>query len=255
MAEKPENSVLFSLKELRRIEDDRVTQEVDDQNAREAAERQAKEDAARLAQEQEQAALRAQEEAARAEEQAVVNTQREEQMRLQEAEARARVEAQAKLEEERMRLEMEGTGKGMPKWVVPSIVGVVVVAAGVLVWLFAFYMPAKDAAQKKAEAARIDQMRKDADAKTKKLLAEREAALQKQLANSANLSKEQVEKLKKQLNSVKEKKAASTAAASTMSSMRRRRYYYRRRASSRRRATMRARRPPKRPNALEGLFQ
>jgi hypothetical protein len=237
MAEKPENSVLFSLKELRRIEDDRVTQEVDDANARDVAETQAREDAAR------------------AEEQAVVNTQREEQLRLQEAEARARVEAQGKLDEERMRLEMEGTGRGMPKWVVPSIVGVVVVAAGVLVWLFAFYMPAKDAAQKKAEAARIDQMRKDADAKTKKLLAEREATLQKQLANSANLSKEQVEKLKKQLNSVKEKKAASTSAAAAMSSMRRRRYYYRRRTSSRRRTSMRARRPPKRPNALEGLFQ
>jgi hypothetical protein len=125
----------------------------------------------------------------------------------------------------------------------------------VLVWLFAFYMPAQEVARKKVEAAKMEQLRKEGESKTKKLLAEREAALQKQLANSANLSKEQVEKLKKQLNSVKEKKAASTSAAAAMSSMRRRRYYYRRRTSSRRRTSMRARRPPKRPNALEGLFQ
>lgn len=254
MAEKPENSVLFSLKELRKIEDDRVTQEEDDKLLREQQEQQAQAEAERLAQEQEQAALRAQEDAARAEEQAVAQSQREEQLRLQEAEARARVEAQAKLEEERMRLEMEGSAKGLPKWVIPSIVGVVVVAAGVLIWLFAVRMPAQEAARKKVEAAKIEKIRMEQEAKTKALLA-KEAALQRQLANSKNLSAEELEKLKKKLAQVKEAKATSAAADTSKPSMRRRRYYYRRRTSSRRRATMRARRPPKRPNALEGLFQ
>ena len=162
MAEKPENSVLFSLKELRKIEDDRVSQEELDRQAREQAELQAQQEAERLAREQEEAALRAQEQAVRAEEEARVNAEREEQLRLQEAEARARVEAQAKLEEERMRLELEGSAKGMPKWVIPSIVGVVAVAAGVLVWLFAFYMPAQEAERKKAEAAKIETLRPNA---------------------------------------------------------------------------------------------
>jgi len=256
MAEKPENSVLFSLKELRRIEDDRVTQEEQDARARAQQEQQAREDAARLAREQEEAALRAQQEAARAEEQALVGAAREEQLRLQEAEARARVEAQSRLEEERMRLEMEGSNRGMPKWVVPAIIVVVLLAGGVLGYLFAVYLPAKEAAQKQAEAARIEKMRKEQEAATKALMA-KEAALQKQLANSKNLSGEELEKLKKKLAKIQEDKAnASTAAASSTSPMRRRRYYggSRRRTPSRRPA-MRARKPSRRPNALEGLFQ
>ena len=67
---------------------------------------------------------------------------------------------------------------------------------------------------------------------------------------------EEMEKLKKKLAQIKKDKASASSASSSMTTARRRRYYYRRRAStSRRRASMRARRPPKRPNALEGLFQ
>ena len=45
MAERRPNSVLFSLKELRRIEDDRVKQEETDEQKRKDAEVRAKEDA------------------------------------------------------------------------------------------------------------------------------------------------------------------------------------------------------------------
>src|SRR2546423_15047796 len=51
MPEQRENSVLFSLKELRRIEDDRIRQEETDARARVEAERKAREDAERKARE------------------------------------------------------------------------------------------------------------------------------------------------------------------------------------------------------------
>ena len=74
MAERPENSVLFSLKELRRIEDDRVAQEEDvkqtraaeEMAAREAAEQAAREEAERKAREAEDAAMMAQQQTSQA---------------------------------------------------------------------------------------------------------------------------------------------------------------------------------------------
>src|SRR6185369_16742017 len=52
MFEQRENSVLFSLKELRRIEDDRIRQEEADVQARVEAERHAREEAERRAREE-----------------------------------------------------------------------------------------------------------------------------------------------------------------------------------------------------------
>lgn len=99
MAEQKESSVLFSLKELMSLEEDRIKQEDDDRKRKEAAEAAAREDAERRQREAEEARLRAEDERRRQEDQ----RQREEQARVEairqgEVEkARAEAENQARL--------------------------------------------------------------------------------------------------------------------------------------------------------------
>ena len=95
--EKRENSVLFSLRELRTIEESRVKEEEDAAQAAEQARIRARLDAERRAKEEEDAKVRATEEAARHEREMADKRLREEQMRIQETEARARAEHQANL--------------------------------------------------------------------------------------------------------------------------------------------------------------
>src|SRR5262249_6732108 len=107
MAERRENSVLFSLSELRKIEEDRIRQEDD---ARKAAA-----EAARRAQEEAEARGRAEGERKREEGDDFAMRERLEKEKLaheahhkiQEVERRARVEADAKLREQQMHLEMQ----------------------------------------------------------------------------------------------------------------------------------------------------
>jgi hypothetical protein len=109
LPEKREDSLLFSLRELRTIEADRVRDEEAAQAARAAAEVAARQaELERVIEQQEQRArdLQAAEAArlAEAEQQA-----RESALRLEEAERRARIEGQMRLEEARMRMEIEAT--------------------------------------------------------------------------------------------------------------------------------------------------
>lgn len=136
MAQQPreENSVLFSLKELRRMEDDRIRQEQDERVAkaeaerrdREAAERRASEEAERLRREEAERAQRAIDEKA--------SLEREGQLRLAEAERRARVEGEHRLQQERMRLEIQSRKHASPMKAIGIAVGVVVVIAGAVVF-------------------------------------------------------------------------------------------------------------------------
>lgn len=107
MAEKRENSVLFSLRELRRIEDDRIKQEEDDVRSREEAEVQARADGERRAREEGERARREAEAVERRRADDAERQVREDALRLEEAERKARVEAQMHLEKERMKLEVE----------------------------------------------------------------------------------------------------------------------------------------------------
>ena len=112
MSEQKESSVLFSLKELMNLEEDRIKTEEADRAAQAAAAERARQDAERQAREAEQARIRAEEERRRAEEQ----RSREEAARLEairvaeiekarvEAEQRARLEAGR----ERTRRDREG---------------------------------------------------------------------------------------------------------------------------------------------------
>ena len=125
-----ENSVLFSLRELRRIEDDRVKKEQDAARAKAEAERQAKEAADRAAREAEERRVRDEAERARWRREADEQRQREEQLRLQEAERRARVEGEMRINEERMRLEMQHKKKHSPVKAVLTVAGILVVIGG-----------------------------------------------------------------------------------------------------------------------------
>jgi hypothetical protein len=127
-----ENSVLKSLKELRKQEDDRVKKERAEAEARAEAERKAKEEAERRTREESERARREEEERVRRLEAEKEAQEREGRLRVDEAERRARIEAETKLAQERMRLDAHAKaaakGKGTP---VGLIVGIVVVALAV----------------------------------------------------------------------------------------------------------------------------
>jgi cell division protein FtsL len=127
--EKRENSVLFSLRELRQIEEKRVEEEDAAARSAEEARVRAKMEEERRKREEEEAKVRAVEDAERAVRDAQERKVREEQLRLQESEARARVEAQAQLDAQRLAHEMELRRHEISK---KRPVGLMV-AAGVLV--------------------------------------------------------------------------------------------------------------------------
>jgi len=130
MSDRRENSVLFSLKELRKIEDDRVQREQDELSARREAERAAKEAAERAARDADERRRREEEDRVRSVEEAKQKRLREEQLRLEEAERRARVEADMQLQQERMRLEVQHRAKNSPVKAVVGVSLVIIAIAG-----------------------------------------------------------------------------------------------------------------------------
>jgi hypothetical protein len=131
MSERRENSVLFSLKELRNIEDGRVKKEKEEAEARVASERAAKEAAERAVRDAEERKIREEQDRLRRIEEDKENREREEQMRLQEAERRARVEGEVRLQEERLRLEVQAKHQQKsPLKAILGVAGVLVIVAG-----------------------------------------------------------------------------------------------------------------------------
>jgi hypothetical protein len=183
MAEQRENSVLFSLKELRRIEDDRIRQEETDAQARVEAERRSREDAERRAREDVERRRRDEEDRLRRIEEEKLAHEREGHMRLQEAERRARVEGETRLQEERMRLEIQHKKGKSPMPIVLGVVGVMLLVGGIVIYKVNAAAEEKrvaaeiKASHEREEAARI---RHDADEKLRRLeqlIAEKEKAL------------------------------------------------------------------------------
>ena len=131
-SDKKESSVLFSLRELRSIEETRVKEEEDAVKAAEEARIRAKIDEERRGREAEEAKVRAHEDAARREREGIEQRQREDAVRVQEAEARARAEQMAQLEAQRLQHEMElrrrEVEKKRPTWLLITV-GAAVVAA------------------------------------------------------------------------------------------------------------------------------
>ncbi len=131
MSERRENSVLFSLKELRNIEDGRVQKEKDDARSRVEAERAAQEATLRAAREAEERTRRDEEDRVRRIEEEKENRSREEQIRLQEAERRARIEGEVRLQEQRMHLDAQAKRETKsPLKAIMGVTGVLVLVAG-----------------------------------------------------------------------------------------------------------------------------
>jgi hypothetical protein len=134
-----ESSVLFSLRELRGIDDQRRQDEDAARRAAEEAATRARLEAERVAREQAEARQQAIAEAERAAREAVEHAAREERIRIEEAERRARVEAQARLEQQRMAQEMEiralEVQKRRPTGLIAVAVVLVLAVAGLGVFL------------------------------------------------------------------------------------------------------------------------
>ena len=107
MAERKESSVLFSLRELRSIEEERIAEEEAARRRAEDERRRVAEEAERRVREEHEARRQAAEDAERRGRDEIDRRDREERLRVEEAERRARVEAQANLDHKRMAHEME----------------------------------------------------------------------------------------------------------------------------------------------------
>jgi hypothetical protein len=131
MAERRENSVLFSLKELRNIEDGRVQREKDEAAARVEADRAAKAAAERAMREAEERTRRDEEERVLSIQREQESRVREDQIRLQEAERRARVEGEVRLQEQRLHLDAQAKREQKsPLKAILGVTGVLVIVAG-----------------------------------------------------------------------------------------------------------------------------
>ena len=192
MAERRENSVLFSLNELRNIESDRVKGEEDAERARIEAERRAREEEIRRAKEAEEAKRRAEEDRVRRDIEDKERIVRENELRLKESERRAQIEAAARLEQARIEAEARARieGKKFPTMqVVAGVVALVVLAGGTMGYLV--YNHNQELARTQAEAAqRLDEAQKKAQAER---LAE-EKKLQGQLDRPAGAARQGVER-------------------------------------------------------------
>jgi hypothetical protein len=174
--QREENSVLFSLKELRRLEDDRQRQEDDERRASVEAERRAREDAERRVREEAERRVRDEEARVRKIEEDRVAREREEQMRLAEAERRARVEGEMRLQEQRMRLEVHAQKAKSPvKPIVGAIAIVVVLAGGLALKLTSDAKAAKEQATLLAQQAKEEADRNIARANQQAADAKRQA--------------------------------------------------------------------------------
>ena len=166
--EKRENSVLFSLRELRQIEENRVQEEEQAVRSAEQARVQAQQEAERRKREEEEARVRSERDAQLQIEQARENAEREARMRVESAEAAERQRQQAALEQQRLAQEMElrraEVAKKRPTWML-AVTGLAVVGVVVAIILIVKAQSSESAAQeakRKAEAA-AEVARKEAD--------------------------------------------------------------------------------------------
>jgi cation transport ATPase len=140
MADQNPNSVLFSLEELRRIEEERVAAEHQAEQNRVAAAEQAKLDEQRRLEAEEQARIQAEEARVKAEQEAREQADREERIRIAEAERRARVEAEMKLQQQKIAAEAEAAAKVKARKLrntILAISGIAVIAlSGLGFWLY-----------------------------------------------------------------------------------------------------------------------
>ena len=154
--EKRENSVLFSLRELRQIEESRVQEEEHAVRSAEEARLRAQEEAERRVREAEEARIRAERDHQLSIEEARVAAEREARMRVESAEASERARQQGDLERQRLAQEMElrraEVAKKRPTWML-VVTGFALVAAVALIFFAIQKMQQSDEDAKKKEVA------------------------------------------------------------------------------------------------------
>lgn len=186
-ADKRENSVLFSLRELRQIEEDRVKQEETDARRKVEEEKARAEDEKRKIREDELRRQRDIEEAARAREEEAERRRREEELRLLETERKHQIDAQSRLEEQRLKMEIEAKGKMASNKrikMLMAIAGGMVLLVGLLIW---FVVHQREVSRREQAVAEMKQ----------KALEDRLATFQKQLDQelaTASGIKDQIDK-------------------------------------------------------------
>jgi hypothetical protein len=135
--EKRENSVLFSLRELRQIEESRVQEEEHAVRSAEEARVRAQQEAEQRARNEEEARIRAERDHQRSIEEARVTAEREARMRVEAGEAAERARTQAELDRHRLQQEMElrraEVAKKRPTWML-VVTGFALVAAVALIF-------------------------------------------------------------------------------------------------------------------------
>ena len=217
--ENRENSVLFSLRELRDLEHTRVQEEEDTRKRTEAERIQAQQDAERRILEEEEARRRAIEEEERQRQEMIERQRREEEMRLEEADRRARIEAEALLEQQRLVQEAElrrrEIEKKRPTWLVALTVGLVLAVGGVGVWGYQTYQERQVIAEQKRQK---DIESEEQRMQLEKLQAEI-AALNSEIeetkeAVAAAQSEEERRKAQQKLDNLRDRKSQAAAARS-----------------------------------------
>jgi hypothetical protein len=182
-----DNSVLKSLKELRKQEEERVKKERAEAEARAEAERKAREEAERKAREDAERARREEEERVRRLEAEKAAQEREGRLRVEESERRARIEAETKLQQERMRLEAQAKTvakqSGVPMGLIIGVVAVVLVIAGGIIYKIKSDHEKQLAAQA-AERDREIEREKARQVELEKRLEQTEATLRRQIAEA-----------------------------------------------------------------------
>jgi colicin import membrane protein len=179
MSEQKESSVLFSLKELMSLEEDRIKSEEAEKAASAAAAEKARQDAERAAREAEEARIRAEEERRRMEE----LRSREEAARLEairqaevekarvEAEQRARLEAMAAQQQHERSLELmknDESKKKLRKTLLAIAIAVPVIGVGVGYFAYDSYQKGQAKIQAQEAAARqLEEEKKKIEAQMK----------------------------------------------------------------------------------------
>jgi hypothetical protein len=164
-SDRPENSVLLSLKELRRLEDERVKAEAEARRAQAEAERRAKVEAEQRARDEETRRAREEEERRRRAESEREERQREDRLRVEEAERRARVEGEVRLRERQLLEEQRQRhvhgrrfGRSAGLAAAAGAVLFVVVGGGLAAWASQQHQAEKQALEREI-ASRDDQAR------------------------------------------------------------------------------------------------
>lgn len=168
--EKRENSVLFSLRELRQIEENRVQEEEHAVRTAEEMRLAAQQEAERRRQEAADAKVREERDAAFQIEQARENAEREARMRVESVEATERQRQQAALEQARLQQEMElrraEVAKKRPTWMLVvtgfAIVGVVIIAVLGYQWNSSRNDSEEETKQAKIDKAKAEKIALDA---------------------------------------------------------------------------------------------